>query len=249
MNYKITPITLFPEMFDALKHGVIGRAIENNIINIQCFNPRNYVTNKYGKVDDHPYGGGSGLVMMVEPLRKAILDAKKMAPAKTIHLTPRGSLLTHDKIKNLLKEQHLILVCGRYEGIDQRLIELEIDEELSIGDYVLSGGELAAMVIIDALARLMPNVLGNETSNQDESFTDGLLEYPQYTRPEKICEKSVPQVLLDGNHEKIRLWRLKHALGHTYLIRPDLLQKRKLTSLETMLLSEFLAETNETQHE
>jgi len=247
MSYKINIkiITLFPEIFESLKYGVTGRAIKNNIVNIEYFNPRSYTENKYGKVDDRSYGGGPGMVMMVDPLQKALQAAKNKTKIKTILLTPQGSLLTHEKIKKLSEEQNIILVCGRYEGIDQRLIDLEIDEELSIGDYVLSGGELAAMVVIDALTRLIPEVLGDETSNQQDSFTDGLLEYPQYTRPEEIHGKKVPSVLLNGNHEEIRLWRLKQSLGKTYLKRPDLLKKRKLTTLETMLLSDFISELNE----
>ena len=248
MNINI--ITIFPEMFEALQYGIIGRAIKNNIVNIEYFNPRNYVENKYGKIDDRSYGGGPGLVMMVEPLRKAILEAKnKTINAKKILLTPQGNLLTHEKTTKLSQEKNLILVCGRYEGIDQRLIDLEIDEELSIGDYVLSGGELAAMVLIDAITRLIPNVLGDETSNQHDSFTDGLLEYPQYTRPEKIYGNSVPEVLLNGNHEEIRRWRIKQSLGKTYLKRPDLLKNHKLTTFETMLLNEFISEMNEKNHE
>lgn len=240
-NIKI--ITLFPEIFDVLTYGITGRALENNIINIECFNPRAYTDNKYGKVDDRSYGGGPGMVMMVEPLRKAILDAKaKDSINKTIHLTPRGNLLNHEKVKAFSEEKNLILVCGRYEGIDERLIELEIDEELSIGDYILSGGEIAAMVVIDAITRLMPNALGDEDSAEQDSFSDGLLEYPQYTRPEIIAEKSVPKVLLGGNHEEIRQWRLKQSLGCTYLKRPELLKNRKLTTLESVLLSEFIEE-------
>ena len=249
-NIKI--ITLFPEIFDALKYGITGRALENNLIDIKCFNPRSYTTDKYGKVDDRSYGGGPGMVMMVDPLRKAILDAKSKCPAnKTIHLTPQGDLFNQKKAKTLSQEKSLILVCGRYEGIDERLIDLEIDEELSIGDYVLSGGEMAAMVIIDAITRLMPNALGDEDSAEQDSFSDGLLEYPQYTRPETIAEKSVPKVLLNGNHEEIRKWRLKQSLGRTYSKRPELLKNRKLTTLESMLLSEFIEENlkKENDHE
>lgn len=246
MSYNIKVITLFPEMFEALKYGITGRALENNLINIQCFNPRAYTNDKYGKVDDRSYGGGPGMVMMVEPLQKAILDARKSTKSrihqKTIHLTPRGNLLNHEKVKALSQEENLILVCGRYEGIDERIIELEIDEELSIGDYILSGGEIAAMVVIDAITRLIPNALGDEDSAEQDSFSNGLLEYPQYTRPEIIAEKSVPKVLLSGNHKEIEHWRLKQSLGRTYLKRPELLKNRKLTTLETMLLSEFIEE-------
>jgi len=246
---NIDIITIFHEMFDALKYGITGRALKNHLLALNYFNPRDYTENKYGKIDDHSYGGGPGMVMMVEPLRQAILDAKQKGPAKTILLTPQGRLLTQEKIKSLSQEKHLILICGRYEGIDQRLIDLEVDEELSLGDYVLSGGEIAAMSIIDAITRLIPGALGDDTSSESESFSDGLLEYPQYTRPEIIHGKSVPKTLLSGNHEEIRLWRLKQSLGKTYLKRPDLLKKRELTTLESMLLSEFLAENIENKNE
>jgi tRNA (guanine37-N1)-methyltransferase len=229
MNINI--ITLFPEMFNALNYGVIGRAIEKKIINLKYFNPRDYTHDKHRRVDDRPYGGGPGMVMMAQPLQDAILAAKRQCTgttprALTIHLTPQGKLLDQNKIKSLIGARPLILVAGRYEGIDERVIESQIDEEISIGDYVLSGGELAAMVMIDAIARLLPGVLGHEDSAQQDSFMDDLLDYPHYTRPEVFNGQKVPNVLLSGNHKQIENWRFKKALERTRLRRPDLLKKR-----------------------
>ena len=227
MNINI--ITLFPEMFHALNYGVIGRAIEKKIINLKYFNPRDYTHDKHRRVDDRSYGGGPGMVMMAQPLQDAILAAK---PGHVIHLTPQGQLLTQNKIKSLVRarravpQRPLILVAGRYEGIDERVIESQIDEEISIGDYVLSGGELAAMVMIDAITRLLPGALGHEDSAQQDSFMDGLLDYPHYTRPEVFNGQKVPNVLLSGDHKKIADWRLKEAVKRTRLRRPDLLKKR-----------------------
>lgn len=240
-------ITIFPEMFHALNYGITGRALLNKLISLNCINPRDFSQDNYNRVDDRPYGGGPGMVMMVEFLQKAILQAKDAANAKkltnkTIYLSPQGRLLDQTGIKKLLENQCITLVAGRYEGVDERLIELEIDEEWSIGDYVLSGGELAAMVMIDALTRTLPGALGDEDSAKQDSFVDGLLDYPHYTRPENIANIHVPEVLLRGNHEAIARWRLKQALGRTWLRRPDLLQKRHLTAQETMLLNEFIEE-------
>jgi len=241
MNFDV--ITLFPEMFAALNYGVVGRAINNNIINLRLVNPRDYSADKNRRVDERPYGGGPGMVMMAEPLMVAIKAAKKDNPAaKAILLTPQGKLLTQKSVKSLVKNKHLILVVGRYEGIDERLLSENIDEELSIGDYVLSGGELAAMVLIDAATRLLPNVLGDEDSAIQDSFEDGLLDCPHYTRPENFNGQKVPDVLLSGNHKKISKWRLQQKLGRTFLRRPDLLEKRKLTVSEQSLLTEFLSE-------
>lgn len=230
---NISVITLFPEMFTALNCGVTGRAIEKKIVNIKYFNPRDYTHDKYRRVDDRPYGGGPGMVMMAQPLQDAILAAKQQynGNAHTIHLTPQGTLLTQDKIKSFNKTMPLplILVAGRYEGIDERIIEAQIDEEISIGDYVLSGGELAAMVIIDAVTRLLPGALGHEDSAQQDSFMDGLLDYPHYTRPEIFNGQKVPNVLLSGDHKQIKEWRLNQALERTRLRRPDLLKKRGKT--------------------
>lgn len=244
VNFNV--ITLFPEMFSALRMGITGRALEKQLITLNCWNPRDYVTGSYGKVDDHPYGGGPGMVMMVEPLRKAIGAARatvsSSASTTTIQLTPQGELLNQQLIKELSVRSHLILVSGRYEGIDERITELEVDVELSIGDYILSGGELAAMVLIDAITRTLPGALGDEDSAAQDSFSDGLLDYPHYTRPENIAGKSVPKVLLSGNHQAIARWRRKQALGRTWHRRPELLQNIELTAVDRMLLNEFIDE-------
>jgi tRNA (guanine37-N1)-methyltransferase len=228
MNIKFNIITLFPEMFTALESGITGRAINKKIIKLKYFNPRDYSQDKHRRVDDRPYGGGPGMVMMAEPLCAAI-DAVKGTARRThtIHLTPQGKLLNQDKIKSLVKRKNLILVAGRYEGIDERVIQSKIDEEISIGDYVLSGGELAAMVIIDAITRLLPGALGHEDSARQDSFMDGLLDYPHYTRPEVFNGQKVPNVLLSGNHQQVAEWRLKEALKRTRLRRPDLLKKKR----------------------
>ncbi len=228
MNIKFNIITLFPKMFTALDYGITRRAIEKKLINLKYFNPRDYSKNKHRRVDDRPYGGGPGMVMMAEPLCDAI-DAAK--PGLIIHLTPQGKLLDQDKIKSLANvgarcAVPLILVAGRYEGIDERVIQSKIDEEISIGDYVLSGGELAAMVIIDAITRLLPGALGHKDSAKQDSFMDGLLDYPHYTRPEVFNGQKVPNVLLSGNHKQVAEWRLKEALKRTRLRRPDLFKKR-----------------------
>lgn len=245
MNFNV--ITLFPEMFNALRSGITGRALEKKIITLDCINPRDFATDNYNRVDDRPYGGGPGMVLMYEFLQKAISQAKNVASAKglqnkTIYLSPQGKLLDQTGIKKLRENQCVTLVAGRYEGVDERLVELEIDEEWSIGDYVISGGELAAMVVIDAITRLLPDALGDENSAEQDSFSNGLLDYPHYTRPEVVANKRVPEVLLRGNHEAIARWRLKQSLGRTWQRRPDLLQKRHLTDIETMLLNEFINE-------
>jgi tRNA (guanine37-N1)-methyltransferase len=240
MNFDV--ITLFPEMFAALNYGVVGRAINNDLVKMRLINPRDYSADKNRRVDERPYGGGPGMVMMVEPLSVAIKEAKRNNHlAKTILLTPQGKLLDQNAVKSLIGSQHLILVVGRYEGVDERLLE-NIDEELSIGDYVLSGGELAAMVLIDTIVRLLPNVLGDENSAIQDSFMDGLLDCPHYTRPENFNGQNVPNVLLSGDHKEIAKWRLQQKLGRTFLRRPDLLKKRKLTVAEQSLLTEFLVD-------
>ena len=247
MNFNI--ITIFPEMFAALKYGVVGRALESGLINLTCWNPRSYSEDRAGRIDDRPYGGGPGMVMQVEPLRQAINAAKEtvasengVAKALTVYLTPQGRLLDQRVVEELAAQQDLILLSGRYEGIDERLIESDVDLELSIGDYVLSGGEFAAMVLIDAIARTLPEALGDDESAKQDSFSQGLLDYPHYTRPENVAQEGVPKVLLSGNHEAIAKWRLKQALGRTWLRRPDLIKKRQLTNEETMLLHEFINE-------
>ena len=247
-------VTLFPEMFAAVTHsGISGRALETGLWSIGLWNPRDFTRDNYRTVDDRPYGGGPGMVMLGEPLEQA-LDAALGAQheqfgqaggGKVIYLSPQGRKLDHAKVMELAGRTAVTLLCGRYEGIDERLIERRVDEELSIGDYVLSGGELAAMTLIDAVVRQIPGALGDGQSAAEESFVDGLLEYPQYTRPELYRDARVPEVLLSGHHENIRRWRLKQALGRTWLRRPELLAARKLSEDEGKLLEEFQRESGE----
>jgi tRNA (guanine37-N1)-methyltransferase len=233
-------ITLFPEMFHSLHHGITGRAIETGLLNLSYWNPRDFTHDKYHRVDDRPYGGGPGMVMKVQPLRDAIYAAKSVQPAaRVIHLTPQGQLLNQSAVKQLALNSALILVNGRYEGIDERLITAHIDEEWSIGDYVLSGGELASMVLIDAMTRSLPGALGNHASADQDSFIENRLDYPHYTRPEEIDGLSIPDVLNSGNHTLINRWRKKQSLARTWQRRPDLLTKQELTSGEELLLNEF----------
>jgi len=247
-------VTLFPEMFAAVTHGgVSGRALEAGLWSIGLWNPRDFTTDNYRTVDDRPYGGGPGMVMLAEPLEQALdaaLSAQRerigpMGGGKVIYLSPQGRKLDHEKVMELAGRTAATLLCGRYEGIDERLIERRVDEELSIGDYVLSGGELAAMALIDAVVRQIPGALGDGQSAAEESFVDGLLDCPQYTRPELYRDARVPEVLLSGHHENIRRWRLKQALGRTWLRRPDLLAARKLSEDEGKLLEEFQRESGE----
>ncbi|MDX1678322.1 tRNA (guanosine(37)-N1)-methyltransferase TrmD [Arsukibacterium sp.] len=238
-------VTLFPEMFDAItQYGVTGRAVKQGIMQLQCWNPRDFTTDKHRTVDDRPYGGGPGMLMMVQPLTEAIRAAKQAAGGKvhTIYLSPQGRKLDQKGVAELAAHDKLLLVAGRYEGIDERVIENEIDEEWSVGDYVLSGGELPAMTLIDAVSRLVPGVLGHDLSAAQDSFSDGLLDCPHYTRPEVLANKQVPSVLLSGNHEEIRRWRLKQALGRTWLRRPDILKPLALTKEQRKLLAEFQQE-------
>lgn len=242
---QISVITLFPEMFDAVtEHGISGRASKQGLLTVRHLNPRDYTEDKHRTVDDRPYGGGPGMVMKVEPLRRAIADAKQQlgADTKVLYLSPQGRQLDQAGVEELGRHQNLIMVAGRYEGIDERLIEAEVDEEWSIGDYVLSGGELAAMVMIDVLVRQIPGALGHELSAQEDSFADGLLDCPHYTRPEEYMGSEVPQVLLSGDHENIRRWRLKQALGRTWQRRPELIEQRQLTKEEELLLQAFIDE-------
>ncbi len=238
-------ITLFPEMFSAIKaHGITARAYENKIYDLQCWNPRAFTTDNHKTVDDRPYGGGPGMVMLVEPLEKAILAVKKQhseqgITPKVVHMSPRGRVLTHEKVVALSKAPGLIVLTSRYEGVDQRLLDAYVDEEISIGDYVLSGGELPAMVLMDAVIRQLPGVLGDAASAIEDSFVNGLLDYSHYTRPEVYQDKVVPEVLLSGDHEKIRQWRLKQSLALTRAKRPDLLAARSLTKEEARLLKEI----------
>lgn len=235
-------VSLFPEMFTAFtESGVTGRAVRNGQIGVEFFSPRDFAYDKHRTVDDRPYGGGPGMLMMVQPLTDAIHAAKQAAGqnTKVIYLSPQGKPLTQATVKRLAQEEKLILVAGRYEGIDERVIAREIDEEISIGDYVLSGGELPAMVLMDAVARYVPGVLGHADSAEQDSFTDGLLDCPHYTRPEVLDGDAVPEVLLSGNHEKIRQWRLQQQLGRTWLRRPELLNSLALTEEQKRLLDNF----------
>lgn len=241
---QIGVVTLFPEMFTAVTdYGVTGRAVESGLLKLDCWNPRDYTQDRHQTVDDKPYGGGPGMVMLVQPLRDAIRAARAALPeAKAIYCSPQGRRLDQAGVEELSASAQLILVAGRYEGIDERVIDAEIDAEWSIGDYVLSGGELPAMVMIDALARQQPGVVGDAGSVEADSFATGLLDYPHYTRPEVIDDRAVPEVLLSGDHERIRRWRLKQALGRTWRRRPDLIERERLNTEEQALLDEFLRE-------
>jgi tRNA (guanine37-N1)-methyltransferase len=239
---QFTVITLFPDMLKAVTDfGVIGRACQQQLISVTAVNPRDFAEDKHKTVDDRPYGGGPGMVMMIAPLQKAIHQAKLAvkSPSKVIYLSPQGKPLTQAKAKQLSQESSLILLAGRYEGIDQRLLDSEVDEELSIGDFIVSGGELPAMLLIDAVARCLPRVLGHSESAENDSFSDGLLDCPHYTRPELDPLGQVPEVLLSGNHEAIRCWRLQQSLGQTWLKRPDLLLDKTLSKEEAQLLAAF----------
>ena len=236
-------VTLFPPMLDAVaQQGITSRALENGLFSLQAWNPRDYTTDKHRSVDDRPYGGGPGMVMLAEPLEltlkaaKAAQQADGIARPKVIYLSPQGRCLNHALVMELAAEPGLIFLAGRYEGVDERLLQREVDEELSIGDYVLSGGELAAMVVIDALVRQLPGALGDADSAVEDSFVNGLLDYPHYTRPENYAGLPVPPVLLSGHHEEIRKWRLQQALARTWTRRPELLQDRMLTKEEVLLL-------------
>ncbi len=242
-------ISLFPEMFNAIsKHGITSRALDKKIYVLHVINPREFTADNHKTVDDRPYGGGPGMVMMAEPLSQAIKAAKAeqakagVVGAKVIHLSPRGKPLTHEKVMQLSQQQGLILLASRYEGVDERLLDALVDEEISIGDYVLSGGELPAMTLIDAIVRQLPGSLGDADSATQDSFVNGLLDCPHYTRPEAYENKVVPEVLLSGNHEKIRQWRLKQSLLLTRAKRPDLLAARSLTKEEARLLQEGISE-------
>ena len=219
---KFDVLTLFPEMFEPIKQSIIGRAEQKGKIEINLINIRNFSKNKHKKVDDYPYGGGSGMVIAPDVVYEAYTSIKEKTGAKVIYLTPKGNTLTQDKVKSLSNENHLILLCGHYEGIDERVLEEIVDEEISIGDYVLTGGEIPAMVLIDTISRYIDGVL-NENSTAEESFSNNLLEYPQYTRPEVFLGKKVPEVLLSGHHENIKKWRQEKALEQTKIKRPDMI--------------------------
>ena len=238
---KIALITLFPEMFEALTdYGVSGRAVSQGLLEISSFNPRDFTEDAHATVDDRPYGGGPGMVLMIEPLRKAIDAAKDWIDGKplVVYLSPQGKVLQQSTVNSMAEQQSIILIAGRYEGIDERLIQLEVDQEWSIGDYVLSGGELPAMVVVDALIRQIPGALGHSDSASQDSFADGLLDCPHYTRPDKYEELKVPDVLLSGDHEKIRQWRLQQSLLRTQQRRPDLLDRLELNNEQLALLKE-----------
>lgn len=248
---KIQAITLFPEMFQSItEYGVTGRAHKQGIWQFASINPRQFADNKLGYIDDRPFGGGVGMVMMAEPLIKAIDLAKQnlsgcLKNSRVIYLSPQGAPLTHEKVKSLSQLDDLILLCGRYEGVDERVLQHSVDEEISIGDFVVSGGELPAMMLMDAVLRLVPDVLGEMASAEQDSFADGLLDYPHYTRPAECQGMTVPEVLTSGNHALIAAWRLEQSLRRTLTRRPDLLEKRILLPQEIQLLQKIQSESTE----
>lgn len=238
---KITILTIFPEMFrSVLDSSILGRAREQGLIEVECVDIRPFSDRKHKNTDDYPFGGGAGMVMLAQP----IMDAMKSVcgenfKGRRIYMGPRGTTLTTRKARQLAREEHLVLLCGHYEGVDQRALDACIDEEISIGDYILTGGELAAMVLTDCVVRFIPGVLGSGESAEEESFSDGLLEYPQYTRPRELKGMEVPEVLLSGDHARIRQWRRQESLRVTKCFRPDLLEKAELTDKEKKMLEEL----------
>ena len=253
---RIEIVTLFPEMVEAAAcYGVTGRALNKGIWTLNCRNPRDFATDSYRTVDDRPYGGGPGMVMTAEPLGKALRAAREglraagIDTAPVVHLSAQGEPLTHRRVVELSARQSIILLSGRYEGVDERLLEREVDLEFTIGDFVVSGGELPALLLIDAVVRQLPGVLNDEQSKVEESFVDGLLDCPHYTRPEIYEGRTVPSVLLGGNHSAIARWRRKQGLGRTWLRRPDLLTARGMSEEETSLLKEYLSELIQTSDE
>ncbi|WP_120993577.1 tRNA (guanosine(37)-N1)-methyltransferase TrmD [Stutzerimonas urumqiensis] len=248
MALRVEVITLFPEMFAAISDcGITSRAVRQGLLKLTCWNPRTFTEDRHQTVDDRPFGGGPGMVMKIAPLEAALGQAKRAAgdEAKVIYLSPQGRPLKQAAVRELAGAEALILIAGRYEGIDERFIEAHVDEEWSIGDYVLSGGELPAMVLIDAVTRLLPGALGHADSAEEDSFSDGLLDCPHYTRPEVYAEQRVPEVLLSGNHEHIRRWRLQQSLGRTWERRADLLDSRSLSGEEQKLLAEYIRQRND----
>ena len=246
--FQICVVALLPEIVEPVsRFGVVGRACERGLLRVEQMSPRDFVSDPHRTVDDRPYGGGPGMVLKYEPLRDAIRQARKRLPldSREFVLSAQGRPFDQARARDLAQGPGLLLVAGRYEGLDERIINNEIEAELSLGDYVLSGGELAAAVVIDAVARLLPDVLGHTDSPQQESYMAGLLDYPQYTRPETVDGSVVPEVLTQGNHEAIRRWRMKQALGRTWLRRPQLLEVRTLTPEERTLLGEFIDEHDE----
>ena len=242
---QIAVVSLFPDMVGLVaEYGVVGRAKERDLLTLHCENPRDYADDVHRTVDDRPYGGGPGMVLKYEPTAKAIHAAKRALPADSpvVCLSPQGEPFSQAAARRFAGLPGIVLLAGRYEGIDERLIECEVDEELSLGDFVLSGGEIAAMAVIDAVARLLPGVLGDEESAVQDSFMQGLLDHPHNTRPESIDGRKVPAVLLSGDHARIARWRYKQALGRSYLRRPDLVEKLNLSKEQQLLLDEFLKE-------
>ena len=222
----IDVLTLFPEMFDALNSSLTGKAREKGLYQLHCHNIRDYSKDRHKKCDDTPFGGGVGMVMTPQPIHDCICSVDPDHTAKRIYMSPRGKVLTQKVVKELSEESHILILCGHYEGVDQRVLDLDIDMEISIGDYVLSGGEIPAMAVIDAVLRYVPNVLGNSESTVDESFSQPMLEYPQYTRPQVFCGVSVPEVLVSGDHAKVNQWRREQSLEITRKNRPDLLEEK-----------------------
>jgi len=242
---QLQVVSIFPELVGAVaEFGVVGRAVKERRVSLDCVNPRDYTRDAHRTVDDRPYGGGPGMVMKYAPLAAAIKAARSTAASgcPVICLSPQGRAFDQALASEYAALPGLILLAGRYEGIDERLIQSEVDHELSLGDFVLSGGEIAAMAVIDAVVRLLPGVLGDDQSAAQDSFMEGLLDYPHYTRPEEICGQRVPEVLLSGDHERIARWRMQQALGRSHLRRPDLLQRLELSTEQARLLDEFLQE-------
>ncbi|MCP4492244.1 MAG: tRNA (guanosine(37)-N1)-methyltransferase TrmD [Gammaproteobacteria bacterium] len=241
---RVDVITLFPELVrQVVECGVVGRAAHKGLLQLECWNPRDYTLDKHRTVDDRPYGGGPGMLMKVQPLHDTILAVREQNQGRLIYLSPQGSPVTQQRLARQAEEEpSVILLCGRYEGVDERLIDQEVDEEWSIGDYVISGGELAAMVCIDAITRIIPGALGHELSAQQDSFSMGLLDCPHYTRPELIDGTGVPEVLMNGNHRQIQDWRSKQSLGRTWRRRPELLERLELDARQQALLQEFIDE-------
>ena len=235
-------LTIFPNLFDALNHGIIGKAKKNGNFSIQISDIRKHAVNKHGQIDGKPYGGGEGMIMMLEPLKKSLKDIPKNKVGKVIYLSPQGTRLNNAKAKELSKEKAITFICGRYEGIDQRFIDKYVDEEISIGDFIISGGELAALCSIDAIVRHIPDVLGNNDSSECDTFSHGLLKGPQYSRPEIFDEMAVPEILLSGNHEKIKEWKELKSLEATINRRPDLLNNVKLSKKQRKLLEDLASQ-------
>ncbi len=240
----VAVVTLFPGLVEAFAgHGVTGRAVERGVLRLECVNPRSFARDRHRTVDDRPYGGGPGMVMRFEPLHAATRAAReRLGGARVVYLSPQGARLDQETVRRLAGQRRLVLVCGRYEGVDERFVEADVDEEISIGDYVLAGGELAALVLVEAMSRLVPGVLGHRDSASEDSFAERLLDWPHYTRPERVAGRAVPAVLLGGDHGAVRRWRRKQALGRTLLRRPDLLRGYRLEAEDARLLDEFCAE-------